>query len=85
MFFRRVREVEFIGGPLDGHRQPMTAKAQVEAFAIPVNENVHRMLVGAKHANALPTSSIAIYELRKRDGQYRYDFVEAKSPKEFGV
>ena len=87
MFFHRGREVEFVGGPFDGHRQTIrpSSYGYREVIAIPVSENVFRALVGDPQRLNAAVSSIAVYELRKRLGVYRYHFAGARTPKEFQV
>lgn len=87
MFFRRVRDVEFVGGPLDGYRQGirLSNNHRREVIAIPVNNNIFRLLAGTPQEGKLPASSFAFYELQKHKGEYRFRFVEAKSPKEFDL
>tara|TARA_R110002049_G_scaffold288534_2_gene471133 strand:+ start:24888 stop:25166 length:279 start_codon:yes stop_codon:yes gene_type:complete len=87
MFYRRVREVEFVGGPLDGYRQGirLSKKHRRGVIAIPVNNNMYRMLEGIPRESELPASSFAFYELQKHKGDYRYRFVAAKSPKELDL
>lgn len=87
MLFQRVQEVEFVGGPFDGHRQTirLPSEDRREVIAIPVNENVFRLLEGVRQGPKSLPSSIAVYELRKRKGSCRYHFTGAKSPNEFDV
>lgn len=85
MFFHGVQEVEFVGGPLDGYRQTMRQFSDdwQEVIVIPVNVNVFRLLAGLPLVSKSPASSCAVYELRKHKAERRYQFTEAKSPKEF--
>lgn len=64
MFFRRVRDVEFVGGPLDGYPQGLrlSKNHRREVIAIPVNNNMYRMLEGMPRESKLPASSFAFYE-----------------------
>jgi hypothetical protein len=68
--------LEFIGGPLDGHCQPVVADHDelILTAAIPVNENVFRMLDGQPRGPARPSRTFALYELHKEHG-YRYCFL----------
>lgn len=87
MFFQRVREVEFVGGPFDGHRQAIgrPSDGEQEVVAIPVNENVFRMLAGRPRLSRLEPTSVAVYELRRHRGEYRYYFMVSESPNAFEV
>ncbi len=87
MFFYQLVEVEFVGGPFDGHRQATRASSGnwQDVIAIPVNGNVFRIMAGSPGASQSPVNSFALYELRKHEGDYCYHFVGRKSPKEFGV
>lgn len=85
--FQRNRKVELVGGPFDGHRQSMrlSSKDRGEQLAIPVNENVFQLLAGESRGAQAPASSVAVYELRKYKGKYRYCFVGARLPEDHGV
>ena len=83
MLFSRTREVEFLGGPLDGHRQAMHREQRHTVIAIPINPNVFRLLSGRQRTRRKsPASSVAIYQLKNSAGVYRYHFVETKSPRD---
>ena len=75
------RKVEFVGGPYDGHRQlaRLSKRDCGEVISIPVSENVFRMLAGEPPGAESPTSSVAVYQLRKEGGAYRYHFLGGKS------
>ncbi|MCA9125061.1 MAG: hypothetical protein H6822_02620 [Planctomycetaceae bacterium] len=85
MLFHRVREVEFVGGPFDGHRQTIRLSKEdcQQAIVIPVNENAYRRLAGLSPVPNAGASSYAVYELRKRDREYCYYFTVSKPPSEF--
>jgi len=74
-------QVEFIGGPFDGHRQPIsippTALASMAAF--PISHNIFRLLNNEADVPDAPPSSLAIYELAVVDEQPRYHFLGAAS------
>jgi hypothetical protein len=55
--------VEFIGGPFDGHVQPVdpTSDESWLIVALPVNENVMRMLNGDLPRKVSPARTIALY------------------------
>lgn len=85
VMFRRTKKVEFVGGPFDGHRQSLriSSKDWGERLAIPVSENVFRLLAGDSKGAQAPASSVAVYELRDHKRKYYYYFVEARSPEEY--
>ncbi|HEV3022916.1 MAG TPA: hypothetical protein VGX76_10625 [Pirellulales bacterium] len=72
-------EVEFIGGPFDGHRQPIsippTALASMAAF--PISRNIFHLFDNEADEPAAPTTSLAIYELAVVEDQPRYHFLGA--------
>ena len=74
-------EIEFIGGPFDGHRQtvsiPVTSLA--DTVALPVSRNIFRLLSGCNSVPGESTTSIAIYELEALHGKQRYYFLGATS------
>ena len=75
--------VEFIGGPFDGHSQSIAATWDelASTVALPVNENVFRMLAGKTRGPARPSKTVAIYELRN-DGEWKYYFLGSRSAAE---
>lgn len=78
-----TNRVEFLGGPFDGHRQIVAVpESLAETVALPVNQNVYRMLAGLPAQGNVPTTSIAVYELDASDGHPRYFFLGATSPAE---
>jgi hypothetical protein len=74
-------QVEFIGGPFDGHRQPisipLTALAAMAAF--PISRNIFHLFDGVSREPDAPTTSLAIYELAVVDEQPRYHFLGSAS------
>lgn len=74
--------LSFIGGPFDGHRQPIDCAQDElqELVAFPVNENVLRLLAGVARGAERPVRSMAIYRL---EGQSHYRFVGAWPPGAF--
>lgn len=68
---------EFVGGPLDGHRQPFNKPLEelADNVAIPINENVFRMLEGYPRGPAAPSSRVAFYERRFKEGECRFVFI----------
>jgi hypothetical protein len=78
--------IEFIGGPFDGHTQTIFAppKSYKSTLALPVNENVFRMLDGQDAGPARPSPTVALYELEGDDDrQYRY--IGTRPAAEFGL
>jgi hypothetical protein len=74
-------EIEFIGGPFDGHRQSLSipVNSLAETVALPVSRNIFRLLAGYQAAPDAPATSIAIYELEIIGSQRRYYFLGATS------
>lgn len=69
--------LEFVGGPLDGHRQPFSKSVEelADNVVIPINENVFRMLEGRPRGPAVPSERVAFYERRVKDGECRFVFL----------
>lgn len=75
----RFLQVEFIGGPCDGHREIRYAQVSLPTSVIwLVVENVFRLLDGRDllqfEGIANPLASVALYSLRRANGRnvYRY-------------
>mgnify|MGYP006908337476 CR=1 FL=1 len=87
MLFNRIRAVEFIGGPFDGHRQSIRLSSNdgVEVIAIPVHENVLRKLAESAPVCRALVTSVAIYELRKYKRKYHYQFLSANAPRDYDL
>ncbi len=68
---------EFVGGPLDGHRQPFNKPMDEMAnnVVIPINENVFRMLDGRPRGPAVPSSRVAFYERKFKNGECQFVFL----------
>ncbi len=67
--------VEFVGGPFDGHQQMLRVPRMelAETVALPVNENVFRMLNRKKPGPTRPSRTVAFYELGSAEaGRYYY-------------
>jgi hypothetical protein len=77
--------LEFIGGPLDGYTYTASFPLSelVDTMAMPVNQNVVRMLGGAPKGEKAPATSVALYELVRRGGAWRYDYLGAASAEQF--
>jgi hypothetical protein len=67
----------FHGGPLDGHAQTIDADDSelIDTAAIPINENVFRMLEGLPRGPARPSRTFAVYELRRDADGRSYQFL----------
>jgi len=78
--------VEFIGGPFDGHRQVVAVPLEDLAtpVALPINENVFRMLDGQGRGPAAPSQTVALYELRTDNGG-RYFYLGSRPAVEFNL
>ena len=75
-------EVEFIGGPYDGHKEVLGSGPPAEELAWIVCEDVFRLLVGKNCRKRGTITSVAIYELEVVDGLFHYRFLGAISFKE---
>ncbi len=80
-----VYEVEFLGGPLDGHKVFLPVTVLARRLALPVNQNVVEMLQGRRRGPPEPVTSVAIYGRRKVAGGLHYVFVEAVETSRFSV
>lgn len=78
-----MQELEFFGGPFDGHRENLDAGRPADQLAWPVCDEVFKLLSGRPTKNAGTVTSVAIYELEVDDGLFRYDFSFSTSFKEF--
>lgn len=78
--------VEFVGGPFDGHSQSLAASEDELAttVALPVNDNVFRMLEGKLRGPARPSRTVALYVL-SRDGNWRYHFLGSRMASELNL
>ena len=71
------RLIQFIGGPLDGHRQEVTeTKPLPVVLHLEISRNTYRHLANRPSDPDEPTTSRATYELRED----RYCFVAARKP-----
>lgn len=79
--------LEFMGGPFDGHRQAIAAKLDelVPTVALPVNDNVFRMLDGKLRGPAVPSPTVALYELRSEACGWRYHFLGTRRAADFNL
>jgi hypothetical protein len=81
----RAVEIQFVGGPYDGHKQAFTDPPVMERLALPVNKNMLPLLKGKTLGPPSSTSTVARYKLRKVEGGWQYHFVEAVSTKEIDL
>ena len=66
-------EVEFIGGPYDGHKELLGSGPPAEELAWIVGEDVFRLLAGKNRRKRGRITSVAIYELEVVDGELGCD------------
>jgi hypothetical protein len=80
----RVFEIEFIGGPYDGHKEPcFTSPAHLSAEVVwLVCEDAFLVLAGKDPHSGGSLTSVAVYELEVGNGAVRYRFARAISVKE---
>jgi hypothetical protein len=81
----RIKHIEFIGGPYDGHVQPFGESGLIRCLSLPVTENMLPLLRGAKLERTSPINSLARYILRCVDGSWQYEFIELTSLKDFDL
>ena len=81
----RVLEIEFLGGPYDGHKEPCFAQpVHLPADVVwLVCEDVFRLLAGEDYHLGGSITSVALYELEQANGACRYRFAGAISGREF--
>ena len=75
-------QIEFIGGPFDGHLQDISlAPGELaEMVLLPVNENMLRMVQGQHRGPKAVPTSVAMYSLEQHEGRWRYRYGWAASP-----
>ena len=73
----RYLDIEFIGGPYDGHKEPsFTPPIHLPAELVWfVCEDAFRLLDGKDHRPGGSFTSVALYELELANGARRYRFV----------
>lgn len=83
----RGTQVQFIGGPYDGHIQNFVVPTErlFRKMAVPVNSNVFCALSGMPRGPEAPATSVAIYELCEFDGDWRYEFAESRLAEELNL
>jgi len=76
--------VEFVGGPLDGHKHVAMFPPEelAEIITLPINKNVIGMLHGRSRAAKQHATSAAVYQLRHTHGLWRYLYRGAASAKD---
>ena len=74
--------IEFIGGPFDGHQQPLTiAPGDLATEAVmPVSQDMFRLMEGRTPTRSEPLTSLAVYRREDPADACRYCFVAARSP-----
>ena len=79
-------DIEFIGGPYDGHTQPCLTRVHLPAeVAWLVCEDAFRLLDGKDSRPRGSIASIAIYKLDDGDGSLQYRFARAMSVRELTI
>lgn len=78
--------LEFVGGPFDGHHQSIAVLPDqlAQTVALPVNENVFRMLDGKLRGPAQPSRTVALYELHQ-GAPWQYRFLGSRMASEFNL
>lgn len=72
-----MADVEFIGGPYDGHRDILGHCRPAETLAWLVCRDVFRLFAGKEGQGRGTITSVAIYELEVTDGLFQYRFMHA--------
>lgn len=77
----RLLEIEFIGGPYDGHNEPCFGRpVQLPADVIwLVCDDAYRLIDGKDHRGSGSITSVAFYELDVGNGTCKYRFAGAIS------
>jgi hypothetical protein len=77
-----VLAVEFVGGPLDGHHQTITAvQEELNTTAtFLITRNLFRLLAKRPTGKKHPVTSVAMYQLDLSSDQPRYVFQGACTP-----
>jgi hypothetical protein len=78
----RILQIQFVGGPYDGHIQPFGDPGLIQQLSLPVNENMLPLLKGEKLGPSSPINSLARYRMRQVGDDWKYEFVELISAKE---
>ena len=75
-------QIEFIGGPFDGHRQCVRIAVDdlVMEVLLPVNADVFRLVDGFRATCTAQTTSIALYRRDVCASGVRYRFAGAIAP-----
>ncbi len=79
-----MHEVEFIGGPLDGHNYAFshTPDDLPSLAKLSISADVVRVVTGEKNRVTEPASSTAVYCLDAENGTLRYYFVASIAAEE---
>lgn len=78
------RDVEFVGGPFDGHVYVGAGARQIaEYVAVPVNARTLSLLDGKGEGKKGAASSVAVYQLQRTGNGWRYLFVAVAPPQDF--
>ena len=82
---RECYEIEFFGGPYDGHKETSDCRPIHLAVDVVwlVCENAIRLLNGIEQRAGGTFTSVALYALEYSKGKARYRFVGAISSKDF--
>ena len=78
-----IFEIQFVGGPYDGHVQAFGDPGLLNHLSLPVSEDMLPLLKDEKLGPSTPINSIARYALRKVGDNWQYEFVELMSAKDF--
>ncbi len=75
----RITQVQFVGGPFDGHVQPFGDSGLIRQLSLPVCGNMLRLLKGEELGPISPVNSLARYALRTVGDDWQYQFVDILS------
>ncbi|WP_182868160.1 hypothetical protein [Stieleria mannarensis] len=75
--------IEFMGGPLDGHREPLAVNVErlPEKIVCYISANIFRQLEGGQHEYETVVTSRVIYQRENQKHQWNYAFAGSFAPR----
>ncbi|WP_145385491.1 hypothetical protein [Stieleria neptunia] len=76
--------IEFLGGPLDGHLEPLavTAERLPEKIVCYISANVFHLLEGEPHEHENVVTSLVIYRRENQKSKWSYAFAGSFAPRD---